>query len=774
MKFTSAIVLLLPFLLDGVQARSGSLRRTLKASKDSKGCKASKSSKSLKSSKSSKGMNFNRVATFPICSQIDATCNDDTETVAEIVSATDDGMTLVYTDSPRGVIGFIDISEPSSPSPMGVVDVGGEPTSVVVWGNYAIAAIDTSADYVNTSGVLVAIDIATQQVVKSWDLGGQPDSVAASPDGKYIVVAIENQRDEDLGEGIPPQMPAGYVVVVDTAASLDDWVPSIVDVTGLAGLNFPEDPEPEFVSINDDNVAVVTMQENNGIVLIDCVSKTVLSSFSAGAVDLFNIDTEEEDIIDQSSSLEDVPREPDGVVWIGSDYFATADEGDMDGGSRGFTIFNTDGEVVYSSGSEIDQIVASIGHYPDGRSGNKGAEPENVAFGTYGGVDYLFVNSERSNVVLVYDVSNPCSPKFKQVLPANVGPEGGKAIPSRNLYVVACEVDARGDKIRSGIVLYEYQKSKAQYPTLMSKRDKKTGVAIPWAAMSGLSNDPSDKDTLYSIEDSFYRSNRIFTIDIDDEPAIITKATHIKDTYGLLAASNADMVNDDGTVNIDQEGIAYDGEGMFYVASEGAGTFDDPGRPITSLNYIFAIDEDGNIHDVITLPETLNAIQSRYGLEGIAYHPEGYLIAALQRAWGDMEGPAILVYDIEAGSWAGHVVYPLDAPESQDGGWVGIGDLSWVEDNHFLVLERDNQGGPDAAVKRIYSIYLSLDELDGRMIEKELEMDLIGLYAPLGVFPVEKLEGMAYTEKGEVWIVNDNDGVDDNSGETQLLNLGKL
>jgi len=569
-------------------------------------------------------------------------------------------------------------------------------------------------------------------------------------------------------------MPAGYVVVVDTAANLNDWVPSIVDVTGLDGLKFPEDPEPEFVSINDDNIAVVTMQENNGIVLIDCKSKTVLSSFTAGDVDLDYIDTEEEDIINQNSSLEDVPREPDGVVWIDSEYFATADEGDMDGGSRGFTIFNTDGEVVFSSGSDIDQIVASVGHYPDSRSENKGAEPENVAFGTYGGVDYLFVNIERANVVFVYDVSNPCKPKFKQILPSNVGPEGGKTIPSRNLYVVACEVDSRDDVIRAGIVIYEYQKSKAQYPTIMSKRDKKTGVAIPWGALSGLSNDPSDSDILYTIEDSYYKSNRIFTVNIDKQPAIITKATQIKDTKGLLAASNAKMVNDDGTVNIDMEGIAYDGKGMFYVASEGAGTFNDPGRPITSLNYIFAIDVDGNIHDVITLPAFLNAIQSRFGLEGVAYHPEGYLIACLQRAWGAMAGPAILVYDLEAGDWVGHVVYPLDPSESQNGGWVGLSDISWVEDNHFLVLERDNQGGPDAAIKRIYSIYLSLDELDGRVIEKELAMDVIGVYAANGALPVEKIEGMAFTDKGGVWIVNDNDGIDDNSGETQLLNLGKL
>ena len=123
--------------------------------------------------------------------------------------------------------------------------------------------------------------------------------------------------------------------------------------------------------------------------MIDLPTKSVITSFTAGTVDLENIDTEEEGIIDQTSSLAAVPREPDGVTWISTEYFVTADEGDMDGGSRGFTIFDKSGNVVAGSGSEMDQLAASYGHYPEERSGNKGSEPENVAFGTFGGIDYL-------------------------------------------------------------------------------------------------------------------------------------------------------------------------------------------------------------------------------------------------------------------------------------------------------------------------------------------------------------------------------------------------
>ena len=210
MKLFNAFLLLTVALSSDAQSFHNT--RKLKSGKAPKGTKALKSAKGTKthkapkSCKGSKGMNFNRVATFPICTQIDGTCNTDTETVAEIVVAANNGMTLVYTDSQQENIGFVDISDPTAPVAAGVVQVGGEPTSVATLGGLAIAAVNTSEDYVNTSGVLVAIDIATLTIVKTWDLGGQPDSVSISPDGKFVVVAIENERDEDLGDGAPPQV----------------------------------------------------------------------------------------------------------------------------------------------------------------------------------------------------------------------------------------------------------------------------------------------------------------------------------------------------------------------------------------------------------------------------------------------------------------------------------------------------------------------------------------------------------------------------------------
>ena len=80
---------------------------------------------------------FNRVSTFEVCEQIDANCNTDTETVAEIAQFfTYDGMKcLVYTDAEQEQLGFVDVNDPANPAAAGVVPLGGEPTSVSTIGD---------------------------------------------------------------------------------------------------------------------------------------------------------------------------------------------------------------------------------------------------------------------------------------------------------------------------------------------------------------------------------------------------------------------------------------------------------------------------------------------------------------------------------------------------------------------------------------------------------------------------------------------------------------
>lgn len=732
---------------------------------------------------------FKRVASFPVCAQVGSSCEEDTATAAEIVAVSQDGNTLVYSNSPLGAIGFVDIADPASPAALGGLAMGGEPTSVAVRGPNALVAVNTSADFANPSGKLVVIDIATRTIVTELPLPGQPDSIAVSKDEAYVAIVIENERDEDLGTGEPPQLPAGSLVIVDASGDAAAWTQRGVDLTGLATL-FPDDPEPEYVSINDENVAVVTLQENNHIVLVDLASGAVVDHYPAGTVSLDEVDATDDRpaLIALTESLADIAREPDGAVWLNAAQFATADEGDLYGGSRGFTVFNRDGTVAWAAGNLLEHETVRLGHYPDRRSDAKGNEPENVAAGRFEGKDYLFVASERSSLVFVFDAADTASPKLAQALPAGVGPEGLLAIPSRNLLIAASEEDSRADVIRSVLNVYRYAEGAPSYPTLKSA-DRVDGTPIPWGAISGLAAAPADASRVFAIDDSFYASNRIFGIDLSRAPAVIDTELNIRDTNGVLAAlpvptvATADpttfdsvdlaaMVNADGTVNLDPEGIAVASDGGFWIASEGAGTVAEATtRPVTSHNLVVKVDASGTIERVITLPDALNAVQLRFGFEGIA-ESDGKLVVAFQRAWNGEASPRLGIYDLGNDSWS-FVFYPLDTVASPNGGWVGLSDITALGSGRFLVVERDNQGGPDARIKRLYRIDLT-GVAPGATVTKSLVRDLLpDLKAPGGPVP-EKIEGLAVLADGKVAIVNDNDGVNDNSGETQLLNLGAI
>lgn len=733
---------------------------------------------------------FNRTATFTVCSQIGASCEADEVTAAEIVAASEDGMTLVYSNSPKGEIGFVDISDVKVPKALGALAMGGEPTSVTVLGAHAIVAVNTSPSFVAPSGKLVVVDIAARKMVAEIALPGQPDSIARSKDGKYLAVAIENERDEDLGDGAPPQLPGGSLVIVDVAGAPGTWKTRTVDLAGIATL-YPSDPEPEYVAINDDNVAVVTLQENNHIALVDLASGKLIRHFSAGTVDLTQVDLTDAPRPNQVSFTQSQAgrlREPDGVTWLSKTRFATANEGDLNGGSRGFTVWNSEGNVVWDAGNTLEHLVARVGHYNDKRSDAKGNEPENVAFGRFDGTDYLFVASERSSVISVYDMSRPDVPAFKQVLPTALAPEGVLAIPSRKLLIVASEADDRASLVRSSLNIYQYQTAAPAYPTIQSA-DRADGTPIPWSALSGLAAAPTGS-TVYAVDDSFFRGNRIFEIDTARKPAQLQREIRItdpdrriaalaallpaaKDANAFDATDLAAMVNADGTVNLDPEGISVASDGGFWIASEGAGTVGEAARPVLSANLVFKLTATGVIQEIIQLPAEVNAKQQRFGFEGIA-ESNGKLVVAFQRAWAGEARPRIGVYDLAARTWQ-FMFYPLDAVASPNGGWVGLSDITAMGNNQFMLVERDNQGGPDARIKRLYRIDLS-GQADGAVLTKTLVRDLLPDLKLAGGNVVEKIEGLARLANGEWLIVNDNDGVDDgaNSGETLLIRLGQL
>jgi hypothetical protein len=91
-------------------------------------------------------------------------------------------------------------------------------------------------------------------------------------------------------------------------------------------------------------------------------------------------------------------------------------------GARSFSIWNTQGQLVWDSGSEFEKKTAEL--FPDyfnsdheavafdDRSDNKGPEPEGITVGTIGQKTFAFIGLERMSGIMVYDISTPNKPKF--------------------------------------------------------------------------------------------------------------------------------------------------------------------------------------------------------------------------------------------------------------------------------------------------------------------------------------------------------------------------
>lgn len=150
-------------------------------------------------------------------------------------------------------------------------------------------------------------------------------------------------------------------------------------------------------------------------------------------------------------------------------------------GGRNFSIFTADGDLVFDSGADFEKITAEV--HPqffnsnhsesnfEGRSDDKGPEPEGLALGQIGDRTYAFIGFERVGGVIVYDVTNPAQSRYVTYInnrdfgismedyekdPAaiaanlpkagDLGPEGLKFIPAaaspngENLLVVGNEV----------------------------------------------------------------------------------------------------------------------------------------------------------------------------------------------------------------------------------------------------------------------------------------------------------------------------------------------
>jgi hypothetical protein len=715
---------------------------------------------------------YHRLATYPVHLNKPAQDPVDEETVAEISTVTPDGNTLIHTDAAAKRIGFLDIRDPVKPVGLGTLSLeelghaDDQPTSVAAHGDYVLVVVDTTGgDFPNPSGRVDVVRVSDRSRVHSIDLGGQPDSIAISPDGSFAAIAIENQRDEEAappggGEGDLPQPPTGFITLIDLTGEPTAWTARRVDFDAedarAAGLDTPEDLEPEYVSINSGGQVAVTLQENNGVAIIDSHTGTVAKIFSAGSQSVTGIDIIEDGVIDQTGSIVDIPREPDAIGWIDDRHVATANEGDWKGGTRGWSIFDTTtGEVVWDAGNSIEQLAVRTGLHTEDRAEKKGPEPEGLAITELDGHPVALVASERSNFVAVYDVTDVTAPKFRQILPTTPGPEGILPIPSRNLLAISSETDDAKDRVRASVTVYGYGEQYAGdapgFPSIVSA--DVDGAPIGWGALGALTADPTDANRLYTATDKAYGPARILGVDVAQTPAVIDTELPITDGGR--------------PVTLDIEGIAARPDGGFLLAVEGE---DGPG------NHLLTVDAEGAVTEEIALPADIAAQLEGQGLEGVAVQPDGDVIwVALQRELkSDPKGVArIGRYRDGRWDWFG---YRLETTDS-DGDWIGLSEIA-VHDGALLILERDKLNGPEARVKAIHRVAIP----DGAgattaaeqppVLPKTLARDLLPDLQAGNGYVQEKVEGFAVAGNGRLYVVTDNDGLDDASGETVFLDLG--
>jgi hypothetical protein len=152
---------------------------------------------------------------------------------------------------------------------------------------------------------------------------------------------------------------------------------------------------------------------------------------------------------------------------------------------------------------------------------------------------------------------------------------------------------------------------------------------------------------------------------------------------------------------------------------------------------------------------------SSKGFEGLAATPDGrHLYGLLEgTVTGDVAGQLRLnEFDLRTQKYTGkRFIYQLESPAN------AIGDAIAVDNNRFLVIERDNGQGATAVVKRVYLADKRDRNHDGVM-DKTLVVDLMNIANPrhLGgfgdtfTFPFQTIEDVVILDDNKIAVLNDN------------------
>lgn len=369
----------------------------------------------------------------------------------------------------------------------------GSVNSVAIRNGLAAVAVEAPVDRRNP-GVVLFYDTRTRSAdagASSVMVGPLPDMLTFTPDGTKLLVANEGTPNAVADTPYATPDPAGSVSIIDMATR------SVVATAGFDGVpwggsairsNTGMDFEPEYIALNEDGTrAYVTLQEANAVGVLDLETLEFTQVVGLGLKDFSLADNgfggnNFIDPNDRDGRIELRPAavkgfyQPDAVatyLYKGATYLVMANEGDTredDGdkaragapddlkrlnisttdstpgnlvtfGARSFSIRDDQGQLVYDSGSLLDAEAIKRGIYDDGRSDDKGVEPEGVSLLDIAGRTYAFIGLERTTkgAVAVFDITNPQQVAFVDMLvtEGDVAPEGLAAYHYRGDFYLA-------------------------------------------------------------------------------------------------------------------------------------------------------------------------------------------------------------------------------------------------------------------------------------------------------------------------------------------------
>ena len=220
---------------------------------------------------------------------------------------------------------------------------GGYVNSVDVNNGKLAAAIESATK--QNPGKIVVFNTSTYAEEKVITVGALPDMVVFSPDGKYILSANEGEPDATYTND-----PEGTVSIISvennysvTTLNFASFASQLTSLKAKGfrvfgpGNDIAKDVEPEYISVSSDSkTAWVTLQENNGIAVIDIATKTITKILPLGFKD-YNLAANAIDPSDKEGGINFNPWKvfgtymPDAISSInynGIPYLFTANEGD--------------------------------------------------------------------------------------------------------------------------------------------------------------------------------------------------------------------------------------------------------------------------------------------------------------------------------------------------------------------------------------------------------------------------------------------------------------